>query len=116
MPVVHADFVPKLVATGASCRVHEEIIPRFKVGDRVVTRNLNPTGHTRLPRYVRGKQGVIVRDHGVFVFPDTLAAGLDERPQHVYTVRFTARELWGREGGNKDTVLIDAWDDYMDLA
>jgi nitrile hydratase subunit beta len=29
--------------------------PAFQVGDAVRGRNLNPTGHTRLPRYVRGR-------------------------------------------------------------
>ena len=45
--------------------------PRFAKGDRVRARNINPTGHTRLPRYARGKAGVVARDWGVFVFPDT---------------------------------------------
>src|SRR5216683_5665177 len=29
---------------------------RFRPGDGVVTRNVHPKGHTRLPRYVRGKR------------------------------------------------------------
>lgn len=40
-----------------------EARPRFAVGQRVAARNLHPPGHTRLPRYVRGKQGVITRVH-----------------------------------------------------
>jgi len=40
---------------------------RFKVGDHVRARKLNPTGHTRLARYARGRQGVIHRHHGIFV-------------------------------------------------
>jgi nitrile hydratase accessory protein len=39
--------------------------PRFAVGDAVVTRHSHPHGHTRLPRYARGKRGVIARFHGV---------------------------------------------------
>src|SRR5207248_138369 len=38
--------------------------PRFAPGDKVVTRNLNPQGHTRLPRYARARQGVIFTHHG----------------------------------------------------
>src|SRR3972149_4073939 len=52
-------------------------------------------GHARVPRYVRGRQGVVDRDHGVFIFPDTHALDLGKKPQHVYSVRFAARELWG---------------------
>ena len=69
----------------------------FKVGQRVRARNIHPTGHTRLPRYARGKTGVVVRDHGVYVFPDTNAHFQGEKRQHVYSVRFTARELWGEQ-------------------
>lgn len=90
--------------------------PRFTPGDRVVARNLHPVGHTRLPRYVRGRQGVVDRDHGVFVFPDTNALGLDEKPQHVYSVRFAARELWGPDASPRDSVYVDLWDDYVDPA
>ena len=59
-------------------------------------RNLNPSGHTRLPRYVRGKSGVVARDWGVFVFPDTNAHHAGTKPQHCYSVAFDARELWGK--------------------
>ncbi len=86
--------------------------PRFKRGDRVVARNLNPTGHTRLPRYVRGKPGVVVRDLGVFTFPDTNAHDAGRNPQHCYTVCFKARDLWG--AGARVRVYIDLWEDYLE--
>jgi nitrile hydratase len=89
---------------------------RFKVGQPVRARNINPVGHTRLPRYIRGKSGKIVRDHGIFVFPDTNAHFLGEKPQHVYSVRFTARELWGEQGTSRDSVYVDIWDDYLERA
>jgi nitrile hydratase subunit beta len=90
--------------------------PRFRPGDAVVARNINPAGHTRLPRYARGKQGVIDRDHGVFVFADTNAHGQGEKPQHVYSVRFAARELWGAAAPPSDRVYLDLWDDHLDPA
>jgi len=65
---------------------------------RARARNLNPVGHTRLPRYVRGKAGVVARDWGVFVFPDTNAHHAGTKPQHCYSVSFDARELWGKTG------------------
>ncbi len=100
-------------ARGASARVDADIAPRFRPGDHVVLRNINPRGHTRLPRYLHDKPGVIDRDHGVFVFPDTHAHGQGDRAQHVYSVRFEAAALWGREGGARDAVYVDVWDDYM---
>jgi nitrile hydratase len=92
--------------------------PRFKAGQRVRARNINPVGHTRLPRYVRGRLGTIVRDHGVFNLQDTDPEGytLGNSPQHVYTVRFSARELWGNQAAARDSVFADVWDDYLERA
>jgi nitrile hydratase subunit beta len=87
--------------------------PRFAVGDSVVTRNVHPVGHTRLPRYARGKQGTIHRLHGSHTFPDTNAHGLGENPQPVYSVRFEARELWGDSAEPRGVVYLDLWDSYL---
>lgn len=116
MPVLAADFVPTLVSTGASTRVDENVAPKFKPGDKIVAKNIHPAHHTRLPRYVRGKRGEVDRDHGVFSFPDTNAHGGGAKAQHVYSVRFQARELWGADASAKDSLYIDLWDDYMDPA
>jgi len=88
--------------------------PLFEVGQRVRARNINPIGHTRLPRYARGKTGVVTRDHGVYIFPDTNAHFLGENRQHVYSVRFSASELWGESVSPRDSVYIDMWDDYLE--
>lgn len=90
--------------------------PRFEPGQRVRCLNLNPTGHIRLPRYVRGRVGVIERHHGVHVFPDTHAHGGGEDPRHLYGVIFTARELWGPDAAAKDTVRLDLWEPYLERA
>ena len=87
---------------------------RFAKGDQVRARNLNPTGHTRLPRYARGKRGVIARDWGVFVCPDTNAHHVGTKPQHCYSVRFEARELWGKSAQSRERVLVDLWEDYLE--
>jgi nitrile hydratase len=98
----------------ASTRRPAAVAPQFAVGQRVRTRNINPVGHTRLPRYARAKSGVIDRDHGIFVFPDTAAHDHGEKPQHVYSVRFSARELWGDQAKPQDSVYLDLWDDYLE--
>jgi nitrile hydratase len=89
------------------------VLPKFKVGERVRARNMHPSGHTRLPRYARGKTGAIVRDHGVYLFPDTNAHFQGENRQHVYSVRFSARELWGEPAPPRDSVHLDLWDNYL---
>jgi nitrile hydratase len=115
MPVVAKDFVPVLVKTGGSTRVRKAVAPRFRIGDHVLVRTVHPQHHTRLPRYARGKRGIVEHDHGVFVFPDTSAHEQGEKPQHVYSVRFAARELWGPQAPERDTLRLDLWDDYLDL-
>jgi len=105
-----------IVARGRSFRVDADIAPRFRPGDAIVTRNAHPLGHTRLPRYARGRNGVIDRDHGVFIFADTSGSGLGNKPQHLYSVRFTAQELFGPEAPAADTIYIDLWDDHLDSA
>ncbi|HMG52133.1 MAG TPA: nitrile hydratase subunit beta [Kofleriaceae bacterium] len=110
------DGVPRLLRKRRGARRDDPVAPRFAVGQLVLIRNIHPTGHTRVPRYVRGRRGEIAIDHGVFVFPDSHAAGEGGKPQHVYSVRFTARELWGPTASPRDTVYVDLWDDYLDLA
>jgi nitrile hydratase len=89
---------------------------RYKVGDRVLVRNLNPTAHTRVPRYVRGHRGVIRHDWGTFVFPDTHAHGAGAHPEHCYGVEFTARELWGTGYPASERVYVDLWEAYLEAA
>jgi nitrile hydratase len=115
-PPLTADGVLRLISAGVPASRNVVIEPRFKVGQHVRTRNIHPATHTRLPRYARGKQGVIIRDHGVFVFPDTNAHFKGEKPQHLYSVRFAARELWGTQAAPRDTIHLDMWDDYLDHA
>src|SRR5260370_37024262 len=97
IPPLTADRVPKLQSSGALASRDVSEAPRFHVGQRVRARNIHPLGHTRLPRYARGKLGMVHLDHGVYVFPDTNAPFLGERPQHVYSVRFASRELLGEQ-------------------
>ena len=91
-------------------------LPRFSVGQHVRARNLHPTGHTRLPRYARGKTGIIVSHHGAHVLPDASAHGKGDMPQHLYAVRFSARELWGEIANPRDGVHLDLWESYLEPA
>jgi nitrile hydratase len=109
-----ADVQVRVVWNRRLARLDDPVAPRFRPGDRVAARNLHPPGHTRLPRYVRGRRGVVDRDHGVFIFPDSHALGLGRKPQHVYSVRFAARELWGPDAPPNDAVYVDLWDDYLE--
>jgi nitrile hydratase subunit beta len=90
--------------------------PRFKPGDRVVTRNLNPRGHTRLPRYARSRRGVVETVHGPFTLPDTNAHHQGHDWEPVYTVRFDAQELWGDGAEPRGSVSVDLWQSYLERA
>ena len=114
--VLAARDVETALRKSRTSKADEEVAPRYKVGDRVVTKNIHPLGHTRLPRYARGKRGLVTLDHGVWVFPDTAGNGLGRNPQHCYAVRFEARELWGETATGRDAVYVDLWDDHLELA
>jgi nitrile hydratase subunit beta len=114
VPALTSEKAAVLIAKGVPTSRNATVAPRFQLRQRVRTRNMHPVGHTRLPRYARGKLGIIHRDHGVFVFPDTNAYFQGEKPQHVYSVRFAARELWGEQAAPNDSVYVDMWDDYLE--
>jgi nitrile hydratase subunit beta len=98
----------------APSAVPSNAVPRFAVGNAVRVRNLNPLGHTRCPRYVRGKRGVVTRVDGRFSLPD-VAAHSDQRcEQFSYNVQFDAVELWGDGGGAAEAVHVDLWEKYLE--
>lgn len=86
--------------------------PKYQPGDVILTANLNPESHTRLPRYARSKKGRVLDNYGACVFPDSLVASKEENPQHVYLVQFSAKELWGDAAGNF-TVNLSLFDEYI---
>ena len=125
--VVHAKPLPHPAPTAAMIeglirggmpanRDEAQTQPAFNLGTRVRARNMEVKGHTRLPRYVRGKAGIVTARHGCHVFPDTYAHDQGEHPQPLYTVRFEARELWGDNVTRRDCVYIDLWESYLEPA
>ncbi len=116
MPVLKAENVEAVLRKGGSASVDADVAARFAAGDKVVVRNLNPAGHTRAPRYIRGRRGEIARDYGVFIFPDSHAMGHGKAPQHLYSVRFEGAEVWGPDAAAREAVYLDLWDGYLDPA
>jgi nitrile hydratase len=92
----------------------DHLDPRFALGDRVRVREWHPAGHTRAPRYVQGKRGVVVRIDGAFSVPDFEAHGGVRVLDPTYSLRFTARELWGEGGADGDVVHVDLWERYLE--
>jgi nitrile hydratase subunit beta len=109
-----AHDVAAVLARGTSYARPSSAPARFRLGDRVRARNIHVEGHTRLPRYVRGRAGEIIRVHGAFVFPDSNAHGRGEDPRWLYTVAFTAAELWGKT--DNSMVNLDLWEPYLETA
>ncbi len=89
--------------------------PSFQIGDRVVAPGNTAGGHTRLPQYVQGAPGVVVKIHPAEVLPDSTAHGLGERPQHVVSVAYQARDLWGDEAEEKVVINVDLYENYLQL-
>jgi nitrile hydratase subunit beta len=107
--------VPNTLSRGSFARP-TQAAARFKPGDRVRTRNIHPPTHTRLPRYARGRVGVVEALRGCHVFPDTVAIGKGEDPQWLYTVLFEGRELWGDNAEPSLKVSIEAFEPYLEPA
>jgi nitrile hydratase beta subunit len=113
-PAASADMAEGLVRGGIPAVRDVPTQPAFAVGSKVRARNIEIAGHTRLARYVRGKNGVVTAYHGCHVFPDTVAHDKGENPQPLYTVRFEAKELWGDNVTRRDCVHIDLWESYLE--
>jgi nitrile hydratase len=114
--VLKAADVAATLARGGPCDRPVETPARFKAGDKVRTKNFNPTGHTRLPRYARAKNGVVEAVREGYVFPDSNAHHKGENPQYLYTVVFDGAEIWGEGADPTLTVSIDAWESYLEPA
>lgn len=112
---VKPDELVEATKTGADLEYPFNSQPAsFKTGQTVRVSSNNPSGHTRVPRYVRGKLGKISRDAGVFQFADAVAAGKHPSPQHCYTVVFTGETLWGAEAEPNQTICLDLWEAYLE--
>ena len=90
--------------------------PAFSIGQPVITKNHQPSGHTRLPAYARCRRGIVARVHPAMIFPDDHAHGRGENPQYLYTVRFEAGELWGAAAEANNVVHIDLFESYLEPA
>jgi nitrile hydratase len=111
-----AASVPAALAKGTPYSREPAAPALFEVGDAVRAKVMNPVGHTRLPRYVRGRRGRIERVYGAHVFPDSNAHGKGEDPRWLYGVVFDAIELWGPEGRPGDGISVDLWEPYLEPA
>jgi nitrile hydratase beta subunit len=105
--------VAAVLAKGGPSEREVSTPARFKTGDAVRTRQMNPATHTRLPRYCRDKRGTVVGVRGAHVFPDKNALGLGDQPQWLYTVEFDAKELWGPDT-TASSVCVDCWESYLE--
>ena len=114
IPPLTAQGVAPMLNRGSPTARDIQRAPKFAIGDSVRARNMHPVGHTRLPRYARGKAGVVHTDHGVHVLPDSNAHFRGESPERLYSVRFSARDLWGAPAASRDAVYLDLWESYLE--
>ncbi len=113
---VTAAMVADMIRCGSPYERPAPAPAKFKLGEKVRARNMHPKTHTRLPRYVRGHVGEVVRIVGCHVFPDSNARGAGEDPHWLYTVRFDGRELWGADSDPTVRVSVEAWEPYLEPA
>ena len=109
-PDVHEAM--NILTKGSPANLQTKKLPKFKKYDRVKAINNHSKGHTRLPRYVRGCSGTVIRSYGVHIFPDDNAKGI-KNGEHLYSVCFKAKELWSENNKELNSVCIDLWEPYM---
>lgn len=112
LSVLEASNVAPVLAKGSPYIRNAATEPLFRIGDRAEVRNLHSEGHTRLPGYLRGATGEIIRYHKAHVFPDANAHGAGENPQHLYALRFKARDVFGVN--NDDELQADLFEPYLE--
>lgn len=111
--VLTVENLARALGRGSFLATDVDTPPRFRPGDRVRALNRHPPGHTREPRYVRGRVGVIQAHYGAHIFPDRSAQGVTVG-RHLYNVRFEATELWGEQAASRSAVYVDLWADYLE--
>ncbi len=114
-PAPEQDAKPDYKPTAAGSLRTVEEAPRFAVGDRVTAKDEDPTGHTQLVGYLRGRTGVVTIIQPAALLPDTHAHFQGENAQHVYAVEFGSRDLWGADA-ESFTLTADLFDSYLEPA
>ena len=115
LPPVPPEMLQFAMTNPMPANLDLDIPQKFRIGDEIIAKNINPSQQIRLPHYIRGKFGVIEMHHGGFLLPDTHALGGPDKPQHVYNVRFSLSEIWKDENTSNDNIYIDLFADYMVL-
>ncbi len=114
--ILQADQVDAALAAGSPTERPSASPARFAVGQAVRTRLMHPATHTRLPRYARGREGVIARVHGPHVLADANAHRQPGEPEVVswlYSVCFDASALWGESAEPRSSVHLDLWETHL---
>ena len=85
----------------------------FEIGQRVRVRTSTFRGHTRVPKYVRGKLGTILHVAPPFPFAGSAGHGMSAKSEPTYHVKFDSRDLWSDTPENS-TVVVDLWESYLE--
>ena len=107
------DKVNAILATGAPTLLQSSAVNRFALDQTVVVKNQNPKSHTRLPSYVHGAVGRVVKLHGSHIYADAHASTGDKVPQHLYCVRFEGKSVWGNDAEPNSCVYVDLFEPYL---
>lgn len=113
IPAARPDYAPTASPADAGSLRSVDTAPAFAVGERVRAKDISPPGHTRLPGYVRGHEGMVEVIQPAAVLPDTNAHFQGENPQHVYSVRFDSRTLWGA-GAEPFSITVELYESYLE--
>ena len=111
LKAVSADRVPEILSRGGPTSMDSETAPAFTLDEEVCVKNFNPKSHTRAPRYIRGRKGVVAAYYGAHIFPDSHSESRVKTPAHLYCVRFEFDEVWGSK--DQSAVYVDVFEPYL---
>ena len=106
-----AGDVAQVLYRGAPTERETKSAAKFKAGDNVRAKTIDPVAHTGCRAMCGYGSAPIEHVVGCHVFPDSNALGAGENPQWLYTVRFAG----GTRGACRPDVEIsvDAWEPYL---
>jgi len=109
-----ADGFYPLSLPGAAGRSNRSEPKNFKPGDLVEVINEHVACHIRMPNYVRGKKGKVIRITPAYPYPDAHAHGVKARNEPTYDVEFKSSHLWP-EGAEEALVNVGIFESYLKL-
>ena len=113
---IPAEKIAAILSRGGPADYPAQHPAKFSIDEEVRVLQNHPKGHTRAPRFIRGQHGLITQYRGSYLLPDDHSLPHPcKTPAHLYSVRFSAQDLWGVQIAEVNSaVYVDVFEPYLD--